>query len=66
MAIGGVFAIEQELTLALEQELRARGVTLDDNDDVDVGNRFVAPILLENVWKLWHTCMYVRATAWYG
>ena len=36
---------EQELTLALEHELRTRGVIVHDGDDVeddvDVGNRFV-------------------------
>ena len=44
MAIGNcLFAIEQELTLALEHELRARGVLVNDDDDADVGNRFVSP-----------------------
>ena len=39
-----LFAIEQELTLALEHELRTRGVILNDSDDVDVGNRFVVEL----------------------
>jgi len=42
MANSRLLAIEQELTLALERELRTRGVLVNDNDDTDVGNRFVS------------------------